>query len=126
MTFLITTTDEAKARLVHILKNYHVGQGKAIKKRDLLREVFGDEAAKNESYNNLDDRALRDMMNKANDEGALICSSSRLGYWWAADLKDGLASVYENRARAETQFKNTRQLEANLEREFGGQLGMGL
>lgn len=122
MTFQINTPAELTPRLIHLMKNYHVGQGKAIKKRELLRELLGAEAASNESYNNLQDRQMRDAINKANEEGALICSSATRGYWWAADMSDGLGSVTENKSRAMTQLANVSTLEKNLEREYGGQL----
>lgn len=124
MTFQINTPPEVKTRLVFLMQNYHVGQRKAIKKRDLLKEVFGDAADQNESYNNMQDRQIRDAINKANEEGALICSSARHGYWWAADMSDGIGAVEENKSRALTQLANVSTLEKNLQREYGGQLGL--
>jgi len=123
MTFNINTPERVKTQLVYILRTYHVGQGKAIKKRDLLREIFGQSVAEDESYNNLQDRQLRDAINKANnEEGALICSSARLGYWWAASMSDGVGAIEENKSRAMTQLANVSALEKNLQKEYGGQL----
>lgn len=124
MTFLIQNNEELKGRVAWYLKTYHVGQDKAIKKRELLKALFGEQTSQNESYNNMDDRVLREMINLANEEGALICSSSRCGYWWADSLADGLKSVRENEARAKTQLHNTSVLEANLQKAYGGQLEM--
>lgn len=95
-----------------------------MKKRDLLREVFGAHAAADESYNNPFDRTLRGLIEEINAEGGVICSSARHGYWWAASLADGLSAAEANMGRALTQLENSKRLVDNLKREFGGQLSM--
>ena len=42
---------ENRARLLYILTHRHVGQAQAVKKADLLVEMFGPEAAADKSYN---------------------------------------------------------------------------
>lgn len=124
MAFQINTPPEVKTRIIFVMRTFHVGQRKAIKKRDLLKEVFGSAADQSESYNNLQDRQIRDAINKANEEGALICSSAKYGYWWAESMSDGIAAVEENKSRALTQLANVSTLEKNLQKEYGGQLGL--
>ena len=113
-----------QVKLTNILKQ-HRGVKNAIKKRDLLKEMFGIETAEDESYNNVDDRKLREMIEELNNEhGGLICSSSTAGYYWAEDLKEGLAAVEAAKRRAATQMHNASSLEKNLQDAFGGQLGL--
>ena len=114
--------DELKARLIWLMRGRHCGQGKAIKKRDLLVELYGGYAAEDESYNNAYDRTLRATIEEINQEGGLICSSASGGYWWAESLDDGLEAAERNMNRALTQLENARRLEKNLKAEFGGQL----
>ena len=86
--------DLQQQKLYDTLKFFHVGKKHAIKKRDLLRELCGTEAAENESYNNVDDRKVRGMIETLiNDFGALICSSPDAGYWWAENLDDGMLAT---------------------------------
>lgn len=124
MAFQINTPPEVKTRLVFLMQTFHVGKRKAIKKRDLIKEVFGEGADQSESYNNIQDRQIRDAINKANEEGAVICSSAKHGYWWAADMSDGIEAVEENKSRALTQLANVSTLEKNLQKKYGGQLGL--
>jgi len=116
--------DELKTRLMWLMKTYHVGQGRAIKKKDLLLKLYGVQAAADESYNNLDDRELRAAIPEINLAGGLICSSASSGYWWAASLEDGLEAAERNMNRALTQLENARRLAKNLQAEYGGQLAL--
>ncbi len=70
-----------KTRLIHLLKEFHTGQEKSIKGNDLLRELYGDGAAADRTYNNPFNRRMRALMEEINDEGGLICSSASGGYW---------------------------------------------
>ncbi len=123
MTFTIKTDEATKTRIIHLMKGYHCGKARQIKKRDLLAEVYGQGATRDESYNNLQDRKLRKMIEEINDEGGLICSDSS-GYFWAASLDDGLDAAERNRARALTQLENANHLIENLKAEYGSQLGL--
>jgi len=114
-----------KPKLIWLLKTFHLGKGKAIRKRDLLKELFGADVAADESYNNLHDRELRGAIEEINhDEGGLICSSAADGYWWAESLRDGIKAAEANKSRALTQLHNAEQLVDNIKRQYGGQLGM--
>lgn len=124
MSFQVNTTNEDKIKVLDALQFRHKGQQYAIKKRDLLEELYGHEAAKDESYNNMYDRKLRATIEALVKDGHPICSSASRGYWYAASLKDGLASVTENKSRALTQLHNVEQLEENIQNIYGGQLGM--
>lgn len=110
-----------KAKLLSILQD-HKGRKSAIKKRELVRIIFGSDEAGNESYNNSSDRTMRDAIEELIQDGHPICSSASCGYWYADGLKDGLASVEENRSRALTQLANVKQLEDNIQAAYGGQL----
>jgi hypothetical protein len=115
--------DEMMQRLQYVMSTWHVGKEKAIKKRDLLTEIFGEGAGKNESYNNPYDRKLRSMIEELNhDHGGLICSTPDAGYFWASSLTEGLDAVEASNRRAVTQLDNAKHLERNLKNQFGGQL----
>ena len=112
-----------KDRLKLLMRNYHLGQDKAIRKRELLAELYGPTKAKDESTNNPYDREMRSMIEQINaEDNGLICSDSTHGYWWAASLSDGLPAAEKNVARALTQYGNAKHLEENLHKAFGGQL----
>ena len=114
-------------QLLNLMRYFHVGKDRAIKKRELLREIFGLEAAHDESYNNPFDRKLREMIEHLNhDCGALIFSSSDAGYFWASSLDEGLHALEEPERRARTQLDNVNHLKHNLQRIFGGQMKMGI
>lgn len=124
MAFTITTSAIDKNKLLYHLKNSHTGKDKAAKKRDLLAALYGQDAAKDESYNNMLDRKLRKMIEELITEGKPICSSAQCGYWYAASLTDGMESVKENKSRAMTQLENVKRLEQNILDEYGGQMGL--
>jgi len=114
--------DEPKAKLIHLMTEFHTGEPKAAKKKKLLVELFGEGAEVDESYNNPLDRELRSLIEEIIQEGGLICSSPSRGYWWAESLKDGLTAAERNKKRALTQLRNAEKLEDNLQAAFGGQL----
>lgn len=122
--FSISTDANDKARLLAFMRTYHVGKDKAAKKREILSYLYSADAANNESYNNILDRKLRKMIEELINEGAPICSSAQCGYWYAASLDDGMASVTENKSRALTQLANVGKLEKNILNEYGGQMGL--
>jgi len=72
--------DELKSRLLWLMKNFHSGQARSIKKRELLVELYGAYAAADESYNNAYDRTLRAAIEEINQAGGLVCSSAHGGY----------------------------------------------
>ena len=115
---------ENRARLLHILTHRHIGQAQAVKKADLLVEMFGPEAAVDKSYNNQYDRSLRAMIEELVQGGEPICSSPTAGYWYAASLEDGLPAAEQSRARAMTQLSNANRLTENIKKAYGGQLAM--
>lgn len=124
MAFTITIDPNEKYKLAAYLKQHHTGKEKAAKKRELLSAMYGQDAAKDESYNNMLDRKVRKMIEDLINEGNPICSSSTCGYWYAASLNDGMESVAENKSRAITQLENVKKLEANILAEYGGQMGL--
>lgn len=124
MTFLIKTSSSDKHKLLAYLKKYHTGRDNAAKKREILTHLYGSSVASDESYNSVPDRKLRKMVEELINEGKPICSSAKCGYWYAASLNDGMASVTENKSRALTQLENVKRLEQNILNEYGGQIGM--
>ncbi len=117
--------DILQQKLFDTMRFYHVGEGKSIKKRDLLKEIYGPDAAADESYNNPNDRRLRQAIEEINhDHEGLICSSPDAGYFWASSLSEGLEAVDASTRRAATQMENASHLKRNLQRAFGGQLRM--
>lgn len=123
-TYTITTDEYERMKLLALLKSQHLGRTRAVKKRDLLRELYGAEAEADRSYNNPFDRKLRKMMEELVQAGYAVCSSAQCGYWYASSLDDGLGSVRENKSRALTQLGNAERLEQNILAEYGGQMGM--
>ena len=115
---------ENRARLLYILTHRHVGQSKAVKKADLLVEMFGTEAATDKSYNNQYDRSLRAMIEELIQGGQPICSSPTDGYWFAASLEDGLPAAERAHARATTQLHNAMRLKKNILETYGGQMSL--
>lgn len=113
-----------KQRLLNLFLTQFYGNIKAGKKRDFLKELYGQGAANNESYNNTHDRAFRLMVDALIDEGYPICSSSGDGYWYASSLRDGEASVAEGMSRAQAIRERAQKLEKNLTTHFGGQMEM--
>jgi hypothetical protein len=112
-------------RLEYLMRQWHVGMDKAIKKKDLLVEIYGPYAVEDQSYNNPYDRELRNMIEELNhDHNALICSTPSDGYFWASSLSEGLSAVEASTRRAATQMDNAHHLERNLKQAFGGQLSM--
>ena len=115
---------ENRARLLHILTHRHVGQAQAVKKADLLVEMFGPEAAADKSYNNQYDRSLRAMIEELIQNGQPICSSPTDGYWYAASLEDGLPAADRAKSRATTQLHNALRLKKNILETYGGQMSL--
>ena len=115
---------ENRARLLYILTHRHVGQSKAVKKADLLVEMFGPEAAADKSYNNQYDRSLRAMIEELIQGGQPVCSSPTDGYWYAASLEDGLPAAERAYSRATTQLHNALRLKKNILETYGGQMSL--
>ena len=115
---------ENRARLLHILTHRHIGQAQAVKKADLLVEMFGPEAAADKSYNNQYDRSLRAMIEELIQGGQPVCSSPTDGYWYAASLEDGLPAAERAYSRATTQLHNALRLKKNILETYGGQMSL--
>ena len=71
-------SEEMKGSLVRLFLS-HQGIERAMKKRELIAALWGEEAARNESYNSRFDRSLRTMIEEVNAEGGMVCSSTRCG-----------------------------------------------
>lgn len=115
-----------KQRLLNLFLTKFYGSHRAGKKRDFLKELYGQGAANNESYNNTHDRAFRLMVDALIDEDYPICSTSSNGYWYASSLNDGEASVAEGMSRAQAIRERAQKLEENLVKNYGGQMEMGI
>ena len=123
-TYALQNNIENRARLLYILTHRRVGQSKAVKKADLLVEMFGPEAAADKSYNNQYDRSLRAMIEELIQGGQPICSSPTDGYWYAASLEDGLPAAERAYSRAMTQLYNAARLKKNILETYGGQMSL--
>lgn len=125
-TFANYANEKKKQELALLLQLRHKGQSKAATGNTLIAELYGLDAAQDKSYNNRYHRSLRLMIEEINQEGGVICSDSVNGYWWAADLKDGMPAAEKNEARALTQLENAKRLKENIVNQYGGQIGMGI
>lgn len=113
-------TTATKSNLIFIMQNRHRGQANAAKGNQIISELWGEDAAKDKSYNNPHHRSLRAMIEDAiHNDHALICSDSVRGYWWADSLQDGMKAAEANRDRANTQKKNAEALIGNLMQQYG-------
>lgn len=113
-----------KQRLLNLFLTQFYGNHRAGKKRDFLKELYGQDTASDESYNNTKDRAFRLMIDALIDEGYPICSTSGDGYWYASSLHDGQASIAEGMSRAQAIRERAQKLEENLVTKYGGQMGL--
>ena len=114
---------DLEQRISAEMKRNHIGRAHAIKTKDLLFLLFGEEAAADRSTNNRFSRELREAIVSLNhDHEALICSTPADGYFWASSLREGQEAVSHLEKRARTQLDNTSHLRRNLQRKFGGQL----
>lgn len=111
---------KTKNDLKFIMQMRHKGNKNAAKGSQLIAELWGEDAAKDKSYNSRYHRSLRTMIEEINtsDKG-LICSNSTDGYWWASDLQDGMVAAENNLNRAQTMEKNAKTLMGNLMNEYG-------
>lgn len=123
-TFANYANEKKKEELKLLLQLRHKGQEKAATGNTLIAELWGLEAAQDRTYNSRYHRSLRTMIEEINQAGGLICSDSVSGYWWAADLKDGMPAAEKNKARALTQLENAKRLEENIVNAYGGQMGL--
>lgn len=111
---------KTKADLKFLLEMRHKGRPNAAKGIQLIEELWGADAARDRSYNNPHHRSLRTMIEELNrEEGSLICSDSTKGYWWAADLQDGMVAAEQNLNRAKKMEKNAETLIGNLMKTYG-------
>jgi hypothetical protein len=63
--------------------NQHHGRDNAIARRELVRLVYGDEAAENQDNNNMEDRHTRESIERWREKGMHICNMGN-GYFMAA------------------------------------------
>lgn len=114
---------KTRHELVYLMQARHSGKPNAAIGSSIVRELWGDEAAADRTYNSRYLRSLRVMIEEAINEGALICSDSASGYWWATSLED-IEAAERNIKRALTQKENAEKLKKNISKAFGGQLGL--
>lgn len=112
-------TTKIKGDLIYLIESRHRGQHNAAFGAKLIAEMWGEEAASNKTYNNRYHRSLRAMIEEAVHEGALICSDSTHGYWYADSLQDGMPAAESNLDRANKMRKNAETLIGNLMRTYG-------
>lgn len=68
----ISTDEELDSELLYIL-NQHVGKANAIKRWDLVAKIFGPVAAHLQNDGNVDDRRIREAVNRLRSRAHLIC-----------------------------------------------------
>lgn len=113
---------EEVVRRVRNVMLHRVGKANAISRQELVRRVFGNDAADNWSNNNRFDRAVRRAIEEIRDT-EFVCSSSRTpGYWLADGMHDveALAGEYVSRSRA--MESKARTLRLRGAERFGPQL----
>lgn len=121
-TFATHANDQKRKELETLMQVRHKGQDKAATGNAIISELWGAQAADDKTYNSRYHRSLRIMFEEINQQGGLICSDSVNGYWWAADLKDGIGAAEKNEARAKTQLQNAQRLKENIVNAYGGQM----
>lgn len=121
----ITAQDEIIRRVRNVMMHC-VGREKRITRRELVRRVFGDQAALNWSNNNRYDRMVRQAIETMRDNDCICSSSGSSGYWIANSMQDveSVAAEYISRARKEEQ--KARDLLRRGQERFSGQVAMPL
>jgi len=113
------------AEVIRHMKVKHNGRDRADKLPGLLAEMLGSISG-SKSYSN-DNRTLRRAFEIVNqDHCGMIVSDTEVGYWWAANLAEGMEAVEKNKARAKTILSNAHTVESNITAAYGGQIGMTL
>jgi len=83
----------------------------------------GDEIAKElglfDRYGKPKPRALRVLMEKANDAGELIGATPDIGYWWVVDSDDAEEAIKHNYNYGHKHLKNARKLEKAVLKAYG-------
>lgn len=121
------TVEDLKPVIVLKLKAHHAGSAHRAEKWEFVEAVCGVTIAESErNNNNLFERRVRAAISELRKEGALICSDTTGGYWWAESLEDVMGMSDSLRDRAKDLLKTARQLRAQARREFGGQMRMQL
>jgi hypothetical protein len=127
MTTTEPTTNIPQEEIIKRVRNvmmHCVGYEKKITRRELVRRVFGDQAAQSWSNNNRYDRSVRRAIETMRNTEFICSSSSSSGYWIASNMQDleTLASEYISRARKEEE--KARLLLRRGQERFGGQISM--
>lgn len=118
----ISGVDELKPIVLVELRTWHRGQANRAEKWALVEKVCGVSIpVTKRTNNNLYDRKVRLAISELRKEGALICSDTDGGYWWAASIEDVLSVSESLRGRAKDLLRTARQMRVEALREFGGQ-----
>jgi hypothetical protein len=123
MTDIFLSKDEIMARVRNVMRNC-VGQENAISRRELVRRVFGSEAAKEWSNNNRYDRAVRRAIEAMRETEFICSSSSASGYWIASGIEDVEVLAREYVSRARKMEEKARFLRRRGMEKFGQQIEM--
>jgi hypothetical protein len=97
--------------------NWHRGKDRAVNLDDVVVGVMGKVTSSNK-------RRARMAMDEAVDKGALICSNSSDGYWYAESWHEVDEAAGELLSRADKLRKRAGALKESAAREFGGQKGL--
>jgi hypothetical protein len=122
-SYAIHANPKTKSDLAYLIQSRHFGRENSAHGYQIVKELWGEEAAQDKTYNSRYLRSLRVMIEEAINDGALICSDSTAGYWWASSTKD-VEAAERNVKRALTQKQNAEQLIKNIKKVYGGQLGL--
>jgi len=123
----LPSAEALKPVVVELLKSFHRGKERRAEKWKLVELACAVKIPEQErTNNNMYERRVREAVEMLRNEGALICSDSGGGYWWAQSIEDVLAVSDGLRRRARSLLRTARSLRRNGLHEFGGQMRMRL
>ena len=112
---------EDRTPLIQKIKDFftlwHRGKDKAVNLDEVVPIVAGKLSSSNK-------RRVRMAIEEAVDGGALICSNSSDGYWYAESWREVDEAAGELESRASKLRERAKSLKENAAREFGGQKGL--
>jgi hypothetical protein len=114
-------------QLVLSILQRHVGKEHRISRFDLLREVYGPWQAGKMDSNSVEDRRVRESIERLREKYVILSSSGSGGYWLPESESEAQDFIAEMESRAMKMLQMTGRMKRNLREQFqpGGQMGLG-